>query len=90
MEEEKKCSKINQYGILGSTKFEISHEDKLIRIGHHRKMTSKEDNYTRRKPYKKTGRSLSGRRHHRNLTLQEEIITKRQPYKNTGRRPTGR
>ena len=51
-----------QNGRVESTKFEISQQDKLIGIGHQRKMTSKEDNYTRREPYKKTGR-----RHYRKL-----------------------
>ena len=38
-------------------------------------MTSKENDHTRREPYKKTGII-----HHRKLILQEDDITKRQPY----------
>ena len=62
--------------IVGSTKFEISQEDKLIGIGHHRKMTLKDDKLTSRQD-----EGFTERRHHRNLTLQEDDITKRQPYK---------
>ena len=42
-------------------KFEISQEDKLIGIGHHRKMTLKDDNLTSRQD-----EGFTERRHHRN------------------------
>ena len=50
-------------------------------IGHHWKVTSKEDNHRRSEPYRKTGR-----RHHINSTSQEDNITKKLLYKMTGRK----
>ena len=47
-----------------------SQEDKLIGIGYHKKMTSKEDDHTRIESYKMTGII-----YHRKLILQEDDIT---------------
>ena len=66
---------------MGSTKFEISQEDKLIGIGHHRKMTLKDDNLTSRQD-----EGLTERRHHRNLTLQEDSPISKQDDGLTERR----
>ena len=62
--------KIDENVLEGSTKFGISQEDKLIGIGHHRKMTSKED-----KPYKKKTLQDDMKK-----ALQEEDIIGIYPY----------
>ena len=45
---------------------------------HHWKITSKENDHTRKNLTRRQQEDLPGRRHHRNLTLQEYEITKSQ------------